>query len=89
MNQEICRLTGHPGVRLKTSTDDEVKPHAVQLASLQTLNTTRACREKALMWCQCSQQRVCEQVDKSISEQFLKVHEDGENPRACQETTEL
>ena len=52
VNQEICPLAGHPGVRLKTSTDDTVKTHPTQSASLQTLNNTGHTGKQA--WCDVS-----------------------------------
>lgn len=49
VNQEIYPLTGHPGVRLKTSTDDKVKPPATGSFTLN-LHHHRPRGDKALMW---------------------------------------
>ena len=45
VDQEIYPLTEHPEVRLKTSTDDKVKPHTVPRASLRTSSNTKHARK--------------------------------------------
>ena len=87
VNQEICPLAGHPGVRLKTSTDDKVKPHAAQSASLQTLNNIgHAGKEPWYGFGAASKGCVSSRHTPAT---VPEIHEDGENHRGSQETTEL
>lgn len=79
VNQEICPLAGHPGVRLKTSTDDTVKPHPTQPASLQTLNNTGHAGKQA--WCGVSAASKGCVSSRHTTSTVPEIHEDGENHR--------
>lgn len=87
VNQEICPLAGHPGVRLKTSTDDKVTRHAAQSASVQTLSNTGHAEQEP--WCGVSAASKGCVSSRGTPATVPEIHEDGENHRGGQETTEL